>query len=42
MSSLFTIESKVHDESRQGEAYSPIIESQANFKKLFYVECYGC
>ena len=42
MSSLFTIESKVHDESRQGEAYSPIIESQANFKKLFYVESYGC
>lgn len=42
MSSLVTIESKVHDESRQGEAYSPIIESQANFKKLFYVESYGC
>ena len=42
MSSLFTIESKVHDESRQGEAYSPIIESQANFKKLFYIESYGC
>ena len=42
MSSLFTIESKVHDESRQGEAYSPNIESQANFKKLFYVESYGC
>ncbi len=42
MSSLFTIESKVHDESRQGEAYSPIIESQANYKKLFYVESYGC
>jgi tRNA-2-methylthio-N6-dimethylallyladenosine synthase len=42
MSSLFTIESKVHDESRQGEAYIPIIESQANFKKLFYVESYGC
>ncbi len=42
MSSLVTKESKVHDESRQGEAYSPIIESQANFKKLFYVESYGC
>ena len=42
MSSLFTIESKLYDESRQGEAYSPIIESQANFKKLFYVESYGC
>ena len=42
MDSLFTIESKLHDESRQGEAYSPIVESQAKFKKLFYVESYGC
>lgn len=42
MNSLFTIESKVHDESRQGEAYSPIVESEAKFKKLFYVESYGC
>jgi tRNA-2-methylthio-N6-dimethylallyladenosine synthase len=42
MNSLFTLENKVHDESRQGEAYSPIMESQASFKKLFYVESYGC
>jgi len=42
MDSLFTIDSKVHDESRQGEAYSPIVESQSKFKKLFYVESYGC
>jgi len=42
MNSLFTIESKVHYESRQGEAYSPIVESEAKFKKLFYVESYGC
>ena len=42
MNSLFTIESKVHDESRQGEAYSPIAENPTEFKKLFYVESYGC
>jgi tRNA-2-methylthio-N6-dimethylallyladenosine synthase len=42
MNSLFTIENKVHDESRQGEAYSPIAENPTDFKKLFYVESYGC
>ena len=33
---------KVHDEARQGEAYLPF-ESDPNFyKKLFYIESYGC
>ena len=42
MNTLLSIESKIHDEARQGEAYAPIITSQNEFKKLFYVECYGC
>ncbi|UAY51049.1 tRNA (N6-isopentenyl adenosine(37)-C2)-methylthiotransferase MiaB [Ferruginibacter albus] len=34
------IDSKVHDESRQGEAYA--IDNTAQYKKYFYIESYGC
>lgn len=42
MDSLLTIESKIHDEARQGEAFSPDKNGKSRFNKLFYVESYGC
>jgi tRNA-2-methylthio-N6-dimethylallyladenosine synthase len=33
---------KVHDESRQGEAYAPADLFGGNFQKRFYIESYGC
>lgn len=33
---------KVHDESRQGEAYSPEQTEGLSFAKRFYIESYGC
>jgi tRNA-2-methylthio-N6-dimethylallyladenosine synthase len=33
---------KVQDESRQGEAFAPFIEDPNQYKKLFYIESYGC
>ncbi len=36
------ISNKIHDESRQGEAFSSLnIENEA-YNKLFYIESYGC
>jgi tRNA-2-methylthio-N6-dimethylallyladenosine synthase len=34
--------SKVHDEARQGEAYAPFEKDPNRYKKLFYIESYGC
>lgn len=31
-----------HDETRQGEAYAPIVAEQRIFRKHFYIESYGC
>jgi len=31
-----------HDENRQGEAFAPFIADFNLFKKLFYIESYGC
>ncbi|MBX2932575.1 MAG: tRNA (N6-isopentenyl adenosine(37)-C2)-methylthiotransferase MiaB [Chitinophagaceae bacterium] len=36
------LQSKVHDEARQGEAYSPFAIDPNNYKKHFYIESYGC
>ena len=36
------ITDKVQDESRQGEAFSPFMEDANKYKKLFYIESYGC
>lgn len=33
---------KVHDESRQGEAYAPFANDINQYKRLFYIESYGC
>lgn len=33
---------KMQDESRQGEAYAPFERDPNHYKKLFYIESYGC
>ena len=33
---------KVHDESRQGEAYAPFETDTNLYQKRFYIESYGC
>lgn len=33
---------KVQDESRQGEAFAPFADDPNQYKKLFYIESYGC
>ena len=39
---MLELAGKVHDESRQGEAYNPLVKEPASFKKRFYIESYGC
>lgn len=36
------INTKVHDEARQGEAFAPAAEAETVFRKHFYIESYGC
>ena len=36
------ITDKVQDENRQGEAFAPFAEDPNQYKKLFYIESYGC
>ncbi|TKK68909.1 tRNA (N6-isopentenyl adenosine(37)-C2)-methylthiotransferase MiaB [Ilyomonas limi] len=36
------LETKVHDELRQGEAYAPFANDINGFEKKFYIESYGC
>lgn len=36
------ITGKVQDEGRQGEAFAPFAEDPNQYKKLFYIESYGC
>ena len=33
---------KIHDESRQGEAYAPFTSDPTVYRKKFYIESYGC
>lgn len=33
---------KTHDETRQGEAYAPIVEGPSIYNRKFYIESYGC
>jgi tRNA-2-methylthio-N6-dimethylallyladenosine synthase len=35
-------EVSTHDESRQGEAFSPAVVAESNYSKKFYIESYGC
>lgn len=39
---ILDIAGKVHDETRQGEAYSPFNNDPNRYKKHFYIESYGC
>ena len=36
------ITDKVQDENRQGEAFAPFGEDPNQYRKLFYIESYGC
>ena len=40
--SVLELADKVHDEKRQGEAFSPAGTASPSFRKLFYIESYGC
>jgi tRNA-2-methylthio-N6-dimethylallyladenosine synthase len=42
MSMMDLTGNKVHDESRQGEAYAPFREDPFVYRKKFYIESYGC
>jgi len=42
MESLLNTDAKIHDETRQGEAFAPLAITPALFKKHFYIESYGC
>ncbi|OIR14359.1 tRNA-2-methylthio-N(6)-dimethylallyladenosine synthase [mine drainage metagenome] len=39
---IMELQSKVHDEAKQGEAYSPFESDPNQYKKRFYIESYGC
>jgi tRNA-2-methylthio-N6-dimethylallyladenosine synthase len=39
---LDSLSTKVHDEARQGEGYSPLAVDTREFRKKFYIESYGC
>jgi tRNA-2-methylthio-N6-dimethylallyladenosine synthase len=39
---MLELAGKTHDESRQGEAYNPLVKEPKQFKKHFYIESYGC
>lgn len=42
MELLETINTKIHDENRQGEAFAIDTVTENVFKKYFYIESYGC
>ncbi len=39
---MLEIQTKEHDETRQGEAYAPFNNDPNQYKKHFYIESYGC
>ncbi|RFM28327.1 tRNA (N6-isopentenyl adenosine(37)-C2)-methylthiotransferase MiaB [Deminuibacter soli] len=39
---MLELAAKVHDESRQGEAYAPFAGDPTVYRKKFYIESYGC
>src|SRR4051812_12552981 len=39
---LLELTSKVHNEERQGEAFSPFENDPNQYNKKFYIESYGC
>ncbi len=42
MDTLLATNTIVHDENRQGEAFAPFVVDTNEYKKLFYIESYGC
>ena len=38
---ILELQSKVHDEAKQGEAYAPFESDPYQYKKRFYIESYG-
>ena len=42
MESLYSLDTKTHDETRQGEAYLVQQTDTTQYKKHFYIESYGC
>jgi tRNA-2-methylthio-N6-dimethylallyladenosine synthase len=39
---MLDLQHKVHDETRQGEAYAPFENDANQYTKKFYIESYGC
>lgn len=39
---MFETATKVHEESRQGEAYAPFAHDGNSYQRYFYIESYGC
>ena len=39
---ILELAGKMHDESRQGEAYDPVMATDNSYQKRFYIESYGC
>ncbi len=39
---MLEMQSTIHDEKRQGEAFAPFAEEQSLYQKKFYIESYGC
>jgi tRNA-2-methylthio-N6-dimethylallyladenosine synthase len=39
---MLDLSQKLHDEARQGEAFSPFLNDTNPFQKRFYIESYGC
>jgi tRNA-2-methylthio-N6-dimethylallyladenosine synthase len=39
---MLALQNKVHDETKQGEAFAPFELESNNYKKYFYIESYGC
>lgn len=39
---MLEIASKVHDETKQGEAFAPFLNDINQYHKYFYIESYGC
>ena len=42
MDTLINTNTKAHDEKRQGEAFAPFVADKNEYRKLFYIESYGC
>ncbi|MBC7651924.1 MAG: radical SAM protein, partial [Deinococcales bacterium] len=39
---MLALQSKVHNELKQGEAFAPFVLEENKYKKYFYIESYGC